>query len=665
MTNLCHCAYDMNMVFLSASFYVSSEGNAVDFASEKLRQLGLRCRSILLLAGSILFVQIVFWLAVNPLLFAPAQRPEMIKVDTAAIAKIDAPDANLFEIATFKPVELPASDCCSPGYRLLRTDFTLETVPESGLALIPSIGADNFHIRLNGGWVRQEGRLTLPDVTYHGNLKTILYLPPAQLKIGSNRLEYVVTRGSIPYFDFGKPMLAPYADTTQKLAHRNFILNDYAIISYGIGALAAALAFILMIRSEQKLFAFWTFILLATWTLRMHYFRWVDPPFSAEWRNFYYFMLTVSIPSAWANLADHWTGRPMRWFAWLAGIVWIGVVLSFVGLLSNTEGAYDRAVSITNGAGIVLAILGVARFLWHFFRVPDDRYWETALFILCITLMGVDYYQQLTTGNSSGFLQTSLPILIIAFPVAFLARNIRLFRSMNEFNTLLTSQLQQRETELAENYARQGELLRRETLVAERQRLMRDMHDGIGGQLMSLLFASRRKQLPQAEMTESLQAVIDELRLVIDSLDTVGETLTTALAGFRSRVEPKLSTAGIELRWSNTLPDTKNSLGPREVLQIFRIVQEAVTNVIKHAGSPTLDIAIGPFPDDAGYIVIRISDAGVGQSETASTGHGLQNMAERAKSIGAALTTDVTESGRTVSLKIPISDLGDGQAMAQ
>jgi signal transduction histidine kinase len=279
--------------------------------------------------------------------------------------------------------------------------------------------------------------------------------------------------------------------------------------------------------------------------------------------------------------------------------------------------------------------------------------------------MGVDYYQQLTTGNSSGFLQTSLPILIIAFPVAFLARNIRLFRSMNEFNTLLTSQLQQRETELAENYARQGELLRRETLVAERQRLMRDMHDGIGGQLMSLLFASRRKQLPQAEMTESLQAVIDELRLVIDSLDTVGETLTTALAGFRSRVEPKLSTAGIELRWSNTLPDTKNSLGPREVLQIFRIVQEAVTNVIKHAGSPTLDIAIGPFPDDAGYIVIRISDAGVGQSETASTGHGLQNMAERAKSIGAALTTDVTESGRTVSLKIPISVLGDGQAMAQ
>ena len=627
----------------------------MDFGSLNLRKLGTRHRSILLLAGTILFVQLVFWFGVNPLLFAPAQRPELIKVDAAAFAKVAAPDAKLLETATFKSVELPTSDCCSPGYRLLQTHFDLESIPDSGLALIPSIGADNFHIRLNGGWVRQEGRLKLPRPTYHGNLKTIVYLPPAQLKIGNNRLEYVIVRGSIPYFDFGKPMLAPYADATQKLAHRNFILNDYAIISYGVGALAAALAFILMIRSEQKLFAFWTFVLLVAWTLRMHYFRWVDPPFSAEWRNFYYFLLTISVPAAWANLADHWTGRPIRWFAWLTGTIWVGVAVSFIGLLSNADGAYDQAVSVTNSAGIVLAILGVVRFLWHFSRVRDERYWDTALFILCITLMGVDYYQQLTAGNSSGFLQTSLPILIIAFPVAFLARNIRLFRSMNEFNTLLTSQLQEREAELAENYARQGELLRRETLVAERQRLMRDMHDGIGGQLMSLLFASRRMQLPQDEITESLQSVIDELRLIIDSLDTVGETLNTALATFRGRIEPKLSAVGIDLRWSNTLPDTENSLGPREVLQIFRIVQEAVTNVIKHAKSPTLDIGIGSSSDKADNILISISDAGVGQVKGDGSGHGLQNMAARAKSIGATLKTEIQPTGRRVVLIVPVS----------
>lgn len=191
--------------------------------------------------------------------------------------------------------------------------FTLGAVPPDGLAMIPSIGADNYHIRVNGQWTRQDGRLELPQPTYHGTPRTILYVSPSTLKVGENRLEYVIVRASNPYFDVGKPMLAPYAQASELLAQRNFILNDYKIISYSFGLLAAALAFLLLVRSEQKRFAFWVCVVLVAWSLRYHYYTWIDPPFSGPVRMAYYFVLTLTIPAAWVNLIDAWTGRPWRW----------------------------------------------------------------------------------------------------------------------------------------------------------------------------------------------------------------------------------------------------------------------------------------------------------------------------------------------------------------
>jgi two-component system sensor histidine kinase UhpB len=627
----------------SQGFLRTEHDSALGF--KRLGQLLLAC----------IAVQLAFWLVINPLLFASPQRPDLIPVGAAAIATVQDPGPAGFENARFKPVDLPATDCCGPGYRLVRLNFTLGVVPADGLALIPSIGADNYHIRVNGQWTRQDGRLNLPRPTYHGTPRTILYISPATLQVGENRLEYVLVRAGTPYFDVGKPMLAPYAQASQLLAQRNFILNEYKIISYSFGLLAAALAFLLILRSEQRRFAVWVFVLLAAWSLRYHYYTWVDPPFSGQWRSVYYFMLTLTIPVAWVNLIDAWTGRTWRWLGWLTCLIGAGIAVTFTSLVgANGAGPYDQAVQLTNGAGLALGGLGIARFAWHFISQRDDRYWEAALFLLCITLMIADFYGEFFGSGAKGFLQTSFPFLILAFPVAFIARNIRLFRSMNEFNELLTGQLREREAELAATYARQAELARRETLVAERQRLMRDMHDGIGGQLMSLLFASRKQPIPQAELTESLQQVIDELRLIIDSLDTVGETLGTALATFRARIEPRLSAAGIELRWRNALPDALDGLGPREVLQIFRIVQEAVTNVIKHANSPTLDIAIAKADDTAGSIEITIVDAGQGMAADPGNGHGIQNMQTRAEAIGGSLAIDSKPTGTRLRLLVPV-----------
>jgi two-component system sensor histidine kinase UhpB len=604
---------------------------------------------------AIAVVQLLYWLLAYPAIFSSGQRPHLLDVDRTEVATLNAPTIEAVQAASFKSVALPWSDCCAIGYRALRFNVTLDAVPHDGLAIIPIAGVDNLALVVNGQLARQEGRMTLPDITYHGNLKTISFVSPGLLHSGDNRFEFIMVRDSVPYFDINRPLVGRYTETRALFEKRNYLLNEYQLQSYTVAFLLALLAVVLCFRSEQKAFAVWTLVLVLAWALRMHYFRWVDPPFLGDVRVFYYFSLTTILPAAWLGVADSWTGRPLRWLSAATLVITaISLCVLAYAMFVMESGGFDLCASLSNALGLLFGAATIARFVWHLIRVRDDRHWEVAIFMLCITLMAVEFIWQGLWNISTGHLQNSLPLLLIAFAVAFFARNVRLFRSMNEINALLGDRLQQREAELAQQYARQGELLRRETLVNERHRLMRDMHDGIGGQLLSLLHTSRLQPIPQTDLSESLSNVVDELRLIIDSLDSAGNSIGTALAAFRRRLEPTLSAAGMRLIWSNTLDEEGADLGPREVLQIFRIVQEAVTNAIRHAQSTTLQIAISAEIGAAALLRVVIADQGRGIKSRASAGHGLKNMQARAASIGARLNIESGSEGTRITLELPL-----------
>jgi two-component system, NarL family, sensor histidine kinase UhpB len=603
---------------------------------------------VLKAAAIALFVQALYWLVLDPSAFSPAPAGTMIETDGAAFAELPEPTIAALSVAQFKPAELPIEQCCEPGYFAARVTFDLPAVPESGLGLGPRLDAENYMIVVNGGIVYNPGRMKAPTHSFHGMDKRPVHVPAASLRQGANVVDVIMTNSAIPILGFRGVNLGEYHEFVRGGRHRNFMIYDYRMIGGIIAGILALLALVLIFRSAEREFALWLFALASTWSALNLQYSWYDWPFGAPAQVLFRFALLVLLPLAWLNLIDSWTGCGIRWVRWgLAAIFGVALLVWTPLLLSDSVSWYLPSIEFLEWWAWALGIASITRVVWHLFTRREDRYWELALLILCVTAMIVD------TFDAAGFhVSNSAPILFLALAVAFIARNIRLFRSMNEFNALLAGQLKEREAELAGQYARQEELARRETLVGERQRLMRDMHDGIGGQLMGLLFASRRQPIPQAELTESLQLVIDELRLIIDSLDTVGETLGTALATFRARIEPKLSAAGIELRWSNMLPDTIDNLGAREVLQIFRIVQEAVTNVIRHANSPTIDINIGVA--ETGAIQIEIADAGSGMGAANENGHGMENMKMRAAAIDGSIKVESSPRGSTITLLVPL-----------
>ena len=87
------------------------------------------------------------------------------------------------------------------------------------------------------------------------------------------------------------------------------------------------------------------------------------------------------------------------------------------------------------------------------------------------------------------------------------------------------------------------------------------------------------------------------------------------------------------------------------VLQVLRILQEAFTNILKHAQASRISVGTSV---EAGRVSIRVSDNGRGFNESQSTGRGLANMRARAHRIGGVLEVAPSAGGTTLALSLPI-----------
>jgi len=226
-------------------------------------------------------------------------------------------------------------------------------------------------------------------------------------------------------------------------------------------------------------------------------------------------------------------------------------------------------------------------------------------------------------------------------------------------NADLARRVAEREAALQSSFEQMRQLDQQRATAEERQRLMRDMHDGIGSHLMSTLALARMGSLSNKDMTEVLADCIDELKLTIDSLEPVESDLLVVLGNLRYRLEPRLNAAGISLEWAvKDLPPLAY-LDPENIRSVLRIVQEAFTNTLKHASAKRITISTG-IDYASNRVLVRIMDDGVGVGNLAEDqkycGRGIDNMKRRATKLGGAIEfTAMKGSGTCVNLYLPIT----------
>lgn len=254
---------------------------------------------------------------------------------------------------------------------------------------------------------------------------------------------------------------------------------------------------------------------------------------------------------------------------------------------------------------------------------------------------------------------TNLVAFLLFMKIMF-RRYVGAIDEVRRVNAGLAQRLQARELELLQSYRSQREAAHRQTLEEERQRMMQDMHDGMGSSLRSALLAIERGNIDVTMVTDVLKGCIDDLKLAIDAMEPVQADLLLLLATLRFRLGPRLESAGVALRWEITNVPPLDWLDPRNALHILRIFQEAFTNIIKH--TQATEIRVSTCVDEA-WVVVTVADNGQGfdvAQRQASAGKGLGNQLRRAESIGADIGWNSGPAGTSMTLRLPIKRLACG-----
>jgi signal transduction histidine kinase len=263
-------------------------------------------------------------------------------------------------------------------------------------------------------------------------------------------------------------------------------------------------------------------------------------------------------------------------------------------------------------------------------------------------------------GDGAGTLSL-MPHAVVLFALLMGAVLVQRFaRVAGEHRALavtLDERVRQREAELLRRHAELRQEYAHQAALQERQRLMRDIHDGVGVQLVGLLDLLERDALPRQVLRDQVGTALDELRMAVDALQPVHGDLTTVLATLRYRLRPRLEAAGIAIDWQvDELPPIEG-LTPTTVLQIQRVLQEAFTNAMRHAQAQRLWVRAWLDSGPPERLVLSVEDDGrgfQGSDEASTHGNGLASMHARAQAIGAELEIGAGPRGGTLlSLALP------------
>jgi signal transduction histidine kinase len=196
-----------------------------------------------------------------------------------------------------------------------------------------------------------------------------------------------------------------------------------------------------------------------------------------------------------------------------------------------------------------------------------------------------------------------------------------------------------------------------QAIEVERERLMGEVHDGIGSSLVTALAVAKREGHSPSTV-ELLTKAISELKITVDSLDPLDGDLLAILGNLRHRLEPGLEKAGLSVKWDVQLVPMLPWLDSTNTLQLLRLVQEAVSNALVHSGATQLIFrCFSRSQNDKEGIAIEIEDNGDGFDKSAKlgTGKGFETMQARAKALQGTFACESKPSkGTKLTLWLPL-----------
>ncbi len=580
---------------------------------------------------------------------------------TRAAILLTGGDAPPPDDAAWQPVALPddwsRSRPSLGGDAWYRVEFAVGTSPPPLTAIYVPRLSMVARPYVNGTRLTDGGRFDEP-MTRLWYRPQLYWVPPAVLQAGPNvfhlRLRaYPDNQGGLSEVYVGDPM-ALHARWQRHVFRQVTAMQATTGITFALGVLVLVAWFVLRWTSAYG----WFGLAAMCWTLHSALVLAVDIPVPTLVWEVLIVASLIWVVVAMMMFALRFAALRRPWLEAAA------LTYAVIAPLLLWAAGLGQIFGIANALLLTLLFLGAYEFKILFDVARRSRSAESMLLVgAALFVLGLGAHDWFNRQGAFAYaepfnLHYGVPVLFVAVFWNLLGQVAAGRRAAETLNVELEARVREKASALERSYAELRAASAAETLAGERERIMRDMHDGVGSQLIAARQLASQGTLDARELTALLDECIDDLRLMIDSLEPADGDLVTVLGNLRYRLTERLARQGLTLRWEVAdLPPT--GLVPRDILQVLRIVQEAVANVLKHAGATEVVVSAGLSVDGA-RILLSVRDNGRGFPSEAPRrgGRGLGNMRQRATAVGGDVKVTGGPSGSIVTLALPVGPAG-------
>jgi len=246
------------------------------------------------------------------------------------------------------------------------------------------------------------------------------------------------------------------------------------------------------------------------------------------------------------------------------------------------------------------------------------------------------------------------PFTLIGMSVVLAHRFAAAMRQSEDFNYQLRARVDSATARLSATLGREHALALANAQIGARLDLVRDLHDGFGGSLVSAIAALEHGPEgvnPDAHAVETLKSLRDDLHLVINTTThAAAGDLLKPLESLKHRWSDRMDAAGIASHWRLADID-RVQFPPGQSLDVLRFIQEALTNALKHSEAECVHVDVR---GTGAALCVEIRDDGCGfDASSHPKGTGLTSLASRARRLGAKLVID-TGPGRGTHLRMDV-----------
>ncbi len=546
---------------------------------------------------------------------------------------------------------------------LYKTTFMLKQKPDELWAIYFPILQMSAKIMINQVLIGQVDTVNQNNryselFAMEGNRPQYFTVPDNLLKVGDNLLQVQVLESNLGSSLLGKIYLGNDRELRPVFNQRfSARITAVYIITAVTLAIAVLISILWLLRRNDHVYG-WYALMLYTWSAHNYFYIAQSFPFSVYVQSILS-VLTLGWFVVFLVFASHSyldQKFPKREKILFSGFIVISLLLIFA---DNLPWSLLTSRQIWSTMMIMIAGYALLDFAIKY-REREDL--KNPLLIpagFSILVFGIHDWlivMQLIPRDGGLLLHYSAPTTVAVIGSLLLERFAGILKQAESLNLALEQRVAEKHQALENNYQRLKKMEHQQLLTEERERFMKEIHDGVGGHLISMLSMVRSGKQDKEKIVASIEATLDDLRIMIDSLAPHEHDIPALLGAMRSRLEPQLLDSQLELCWQvDELPAIPH-FGPHKVLQVMRIVQEAVTNVIRHANAT--HIVVKAFVETGvalkHCIIIEINDDGIGISDDVKRGQGLNNMRYRASDIGATLNIIPGTPGTRIILALDI-----------